>query len=255
MWFLVRLQVGLRFVWGNDIIHLQDNGDGQQAERAVEKIRILLADDHAVVREGTRELLDRQADMEVVAEAGDGKEAVQLAVRERPDVVVMDFAMPELNGIEATRQIKAIVPSIAMLVLTAYDSEQYIFGFLEAGAAGYLLKDVHVDELVKAIRAVYAGESVLHPAVARKVIDRFVPPPGQQGESKTPDQLTERELDVLRLAAKGMSNREIASDLSISVRTVQTHLNNIFGKLEVGSRTEAVIHGLRRGWLTLQDTL
>jgi DNA-binding NarL/FixJ family response regulator len=221
----------------------------------VEKIRILLADDHAVVREGTKELLDRQPDMEVVAEAGDGKEAVQLAVRHRPDVVVMDFAMPELNGIEATRQIKAIAPSIAMLVLTAYDSEQYIFGFLEAGAAGYLLKDVHVDELVKAIRAVHAGESVLHPAVARKVIDRFVPPSGQQGEGRSPDQLTDRELDVLRLAAKGMSNREIASELSISVRTVQTHLNNIFSKLQVGSRTEAVIHGLRRGWLTLQDTL
>jgi DNA-binding NarL/FixJ family response regulator len=219
------------------------------------KIRILLADDHAVVREGTKQLLDREADLEVVAEAGDGREAVQLAIKERPDVIVIDFAMPELNGIEATRQIKAIAPSIAMLVLTAYDSEQYIFGFLEAGAAGYLLKDVHVDELIKAIRAVHAGESVLHPTVARKVINRFVPVTGHRSEGKALDQLTERELEVLKLAAKGMSNREIATALSISVRTVQTHLANIFGKLQVGSRTEAVLHGLRKGWLTLQDTL
>jgi NarL family two-component system response regulator LiaR len=221
----------------------------------VEKIRILLADDHAVVREGTRELLEREKDLEVVAEASDGREAVQMAIKERPDVVVMDFAMPQLNGIEATRQLKAIAPSIATLVLTAYDSEQYIFGFLEAGAAGYLLKDVHVDELVKAIRAVHAGESVLHPAVARKVIDRFVQPGEKVAEESVLDELTEREVQVLKLAAKGMSNREIALELGISVRTAQTHLNNIFNKMGVGSRTEAVIHALRKGWLTLEDTL
>ena len=143
------------------------------------KINILLADDHAVVREGTKELLEREADLAVIAEASDGREAVQLAIRERPDVVVMDFSMPQMNGIEATRQIKAIAPGIAVLVLTAYDSDQYIFGFLEAGAAGYLLKDVHIDEVIKAIRAVHAGESVLHPAVARRVIDRFVLPGGK----------------------------------------------------------------------------
>ncbi len=219
------------------------------------KIRILLADDHAVVREGTKELLEREADLEVVAEASDGKEAVQLAIRERPDVVVMDFAMPQLNGIEATRQIKAIAPGIAVLVLTAYDSDQYIFGFLEAGAAGYLLKDMHVDEVIKAIRAVYAGESALHPTVARRVIDRFVRPMEKRMQQDALDQLTERELEVLKLAAKGMSNREIAQELGISVRTVQTHLNNVFGKVDVGSRTEAVIHALRKGWITLEDTL
>jgi NarL family two-component system response regulator LiaR len=221
----------------------------------LDKIRILLADDHAVVREGTKELLEREADLEVVAEASDGKEAVQLAIRQRPDVVVMDFAMPELNGIEATRQIKAIAPGIAVLVLTAYDSDQYIFGFLEAGAAGYLLKDVHVDELTKAIRAVYAGESVLHPTVARRVIDRFVLPSEKRSEGAALEELTERELEVLKLAARGMSNREIALELTISVRTVQTHLNNDFNKVGVGSRTEAVIYALRKGWLTLEDTL
>jgi len=221
----------------------------------VTKISILLADDHAVVREGTKELLEREADLEVVAEASDGREAVQLAIRERPDVVVMDFSMPHLNGIEATRQIKAIAPGVAVLVLTAYDSDQYIIGFLEAGAAGYLLKDVHIDEVIKAIRAVHAGESVLHPAVARRVIDRFVLPPEKRSVPDAMDDLTEREMDVLKLAAKGMSNRGIAEELVISVRTVQTHLNNVFNKIGVGSRTEAVIHALRKGWITLEETL
>ena len=219
------------------------------------RIRILLADDHAVVREGTKELLEREVDLAVVAEACDGREAVQLAIKERPDVVVMDFAMPHLNGIEATRQIKAIAPAIAVLVLTAYDSDQYIFGFLEAGAAGYLLKDVHVNQVISAIRAVHAGESVLHPTVARKVINRFVLPTEKREEAHSPDEVTERELEVLRVAAKGKSNREIGRELGISVRTVQTHLTNIFAKIGVGSRTEAVIHALRRGWITLKDTL
>ncbi len=219
-------------------------------------IRVLLADDHAVVRQGTRELLDREKDVNVIAEASDGREAVQLAIRERPDVVVMDFAMPELNGIEATRQIKAVAPGIAVLVLTAYDSHQYIFAFLEAGAAGYLLKDVQVDELVQAIRAVHAGESILHPAIARKVVDRFAQPQEDLYTiHATLDALTERELEVIKLAAKGMSNREIAQELTISVRTVQTHLTNVFNKMGVGSRTEAVVHALRKGWITLEDTL
>jgi DNA-binding NarL/FixJ family response regulator len=221
----------------------------------VAKISVLLADDHAVVREGTKELLEREEDLEVVAEASDGRTAVQMAIRQRPDVVVMDFAMPELNGIEATRQIKAVAPGIAVLVLTAYDSDQYIIGFLEAGAAGYLLKDVHIDEVIKAIRAVHAGESVLHPAVARRVIDRFVLPADRRSTSDASDELTEREMDVLKLAAKGMSNREIAAELVISVRTVQSHLNSVFNKIGVGSRTEAVIHALRKGWITLEDTL
>ncbi|MBS3783540.1 MAG: response regulator transcription factor [Anaerolineae bacterium] len=221
-----------------------------------ESIRVLLADDHAVVRQGTRELLEREEGINVVAEASDGKKAVQKAIKERPDVVVMDFAMPELNGIEATRQIKAVAPGIAILVLTAYDSDQYIFAFLEAGAAGYLLKDVQVDELVDAIRAVHAGESILHPAIARKVINRFAQPEQQPHVVRAPlDQLTERELQVLKMAAKGMSNREISQELTISVRTVQTHLTNIFNKMGVGSRTEAVVHALRKNWITLEDTL
>ncbi|HID90231.1 MAG TPA: response regulator transcription factor [Anaerolineae bacterium] len=218
------------------------------------KIRVMLVEDHVLVREGTRELLDREEDLEVVAEAGDGEEAVRLAALHRPDVVVIDMAMPRLNGIEATRRIKTDSPGTAVLVLTAYDDEQYIFAFLEAGAAGYLLKDVSTQDLIRAIRAVHSGESVLHPTVARKVVDYFFrkargTPPGEAAEA-----LTSREMEVLRLAAKGMTNREIADRLHISVRTVQVHLSNIFGKLGVGSRTEAVLYALRKGWLTLEDT-
>lgn len=217
-------------------------------------IKILLADDHAFVRQGTRELLEQQDDLEVVSEAENGREVVQLALREHPDVVIMDFAMPELNGIEATRQIKAVAPSITILVLTAYDSEQYVFAFLEAGAAGYLLKDVSVDELVKAIRAVHGGESILHPAIARKVINHFSKSDQKQVTGNLLEQLTDREVEVLRLAAKGMSNRDISSELCISVRTVQTHLSNVFNKLGVGSRTEAVVLGLRKGLFSLDET-
>jgi len=220
----------------------------------VSTIKILLAEDHALVRQGTRELLEREPDLEVVAEAGDGEEAVQMAARQQPDVAIMDIAMPHLNGIEATRRIKAAQPAIAVLVLTAYENDQYVFALLEAGAAGYLLKDVHADELVRAVRAVHAGESVLHPVIARKVINRFAPAGGGRAEESALEPLTEREMQVLKLAARGMTNQEIAHELALSVRTVQTHLSNIFGKMQVGSRPEAVLQGLKKGWLTLQDT-
>ena len=219
------------------------------------KIRILLADDHVMVRQGTRELLEREEDMEVVAEASDGEEAVQLVCNMRPDVVIMDVAMPGLNGIDATRQVKALHPTTAVLVLTAYDDDQYVFALLEAGAAGYLLKEVPVEEVIKAIRAVHAGESVLHPVVARKVLDGFTRHATERTGEDTVRQLTEREIEVLRLAAQGMTNREIARQLAISVRTVQVHLSNSFSKMGVGSRTEAVLQALREGWFTLEDTV
>ena len=221
----------------------------------MQTIRILLADDHDLVREGTRELLAREKDLQVIAEAGDGEEAVRLTVEHQPDVALVDIAMPKLNGIEATQQIKSLSPSTAVLVLTAYDDDQYIFALLEAGAAGYLLKNVRRRDLVEAVRSVHAGESVLHPVIARKVIDRFSRPASQQPEPADVEQLSERELEVLKLAAKGMSNKEIAEQLYLSTRTVQTHLSTIFQKMEVGSRTEAVVQALRKGWLMLDDTL
>lgn len=217
----------------------------------MKKVRVLLAEDHLVVRESICQLLERESDLAVVGQAGDGKEAVELTRRLRPDVVVMDIAMPELSGIEATKLIKTNNPSTAVLILTAYDYDQYIFPLLEAGACGYLLKEVSGRELVEAIRAVHKGESVLHPVVARKVVERF----RQLGkaEGRVSDLLTEREIAILKAAAKGISNKEIAEELCLSVRTVEAHLGTIFNKLGVGCRTEAVIHALKNGWLLLED--
>ena len=219
----------------------------------MEKIKILIADDHAVVREGTRQILEREPDLKVVAEAGDGEEAVRLASSSKPDVAIIDIAMPKVDGIEATRQIKALYPTIAVLILTAYDDDQFVFSFLEAGAAGYLLKSVRSRELIDAVRAVYAGESVLHPAIARKVLNRFVPAPGKPRRQEPSDVLSKRETEVLRLASRGLSNQDIANELCLSLRTVQAHLGHIFNKLQVSSRTEAVVRALKEGWITLED--
>jgi len=219
------------------------------------KIRILLADDHALVREGTRELLEREKDLQVVGEAEDGEKAVRLAVAEHPDVALIDIAMPKLNGIEATRRIKKLCPDTAVLILSAYDDDQYVFALLEAGAAGYLLKNVRRRDLVAAVRSVHMGESVLHPVIARKVVDHFSAPSDEVPKELPDRTLTDRELEVLILAARGMSNRDIADQLVLSARTIQAHLSAIFAKMEVGSRTEAVVQALQKGWIKLEDTL
>lgn len=218
----------------------------------MEKIRVLLAEDHVVVRESIKQLLSREPDLEVVGEAGDGEQAVQMVNRLNPDVLVLDVAMPKVNGIEATKRIKQSKPSTAILILTAYDYDQYIFALLEAGAAGYLLKDVSGQELISAIKSVHRGDSVLHPTVAKKVMQRFRAP-ARGSEGRGADLLTEREMEVLKLAANGKSNKEIAEDLVLSVRTVEAHLGNIFNKLGVGSRTEAIIHALKKGWVELEQ--
>jgi len=219
----------------------------------LDKIRVIIAEDHAVVREGTRQLLEREDDIEVAGEAPNGAEAVALVERVNPDVAIMDISMPVMGGIEATKRIKEARPGTAVLILTAYDDDQYVFALLGAGAAGYLLKDVPSAEVVRAVRAVHAGEPVLHPAIARKLLARFA----SEGQVEQPREggapLTERERDILRLAACGMSNARIADHLAVSARTVQAHLTHIFDKLGVGSRTEAVIVGLRRGVLRLED--
>ncbi len=217
------------------------------------KISILIADDHALVREGTRERLEREEDFEVVGEAADGEEAVRLVSQLKPRVAVVDIAMPNLNGIEAAKQIKKNHPGTAVLVLSAYDDDEYIYAVLEAGADGYLLKNVRGHQLVDAIREVCAGEVVLDPRVARKVVQWFSSLSHGQRPEGAAECLSERELEVLKLAGKGMSNKEIAVELALGVRTVQSHLSHIFDKLGVSSRTEAVLRALKEGWLSLEQ--
>ncbi len=216
------------------------------------KITILLADDHVVTRQGLRLLLENERDFAVVGEAGDGQEAVRLVNKLKPDVVVMDIAMPKLNGIEATKQIRQVCPSTVVLILSAYGDDEYIFGLLKAGAAGYLLKQNSGEELTNAIRAVKKGEPVLDTTVARRVINYFQSP-GKTQAVKSNSELSKREADILKLAAKGMNNQNIADALHLSKRTIEGHLRTVFNKLGVSSRTEAVLYGLRRGWFTLED--
>ena len=217
------------------------------------KTRILLADDHAVLREGMRELLEREKDFQVVGEAGDGEEAVRLGGELKPDVVIMDIVMPKLSGIEATKLIKQASPATAIFVLTAYSDIRYILGLLEAGACGYLLKSARGSEIVGAIRAVRAGESVLDPMVTHKLLQRIVGLERGTAEGQASGLLTPREIEILRLAAKGMSNKDIANELFLSLRTVKAHLTNIFNKMGCGCRTEAIIKGLTDGYITLDE--
>jgi DNA-binding NarL/FixJ family response regulator len=214
-------------------------------------IRVVLADDHAVVRQGIRQFLEEAGDIQVVAEAGDGAEAIQLVETHRPDVAVLDIRMPKLSGVEATRRIKERFPQVRVLVLTAYDDDPYVFSLLQAGASGYVLKTASSDELVRAVRVVHEGGSALSPEIAAKVVRQAVS--GRpEGAADQVELLTARELDVLRLAAQGLTNRAIGRELGISHRTVQGYLANVYGKLEVNSRTEAVTQALRRGWIVIE---
>lgn len=217
------------------------------------KIRIMLADDHPLLRQALKSALEKHSDFEVIAEASDGEEAVKLATELVPDVVIMDISMPNLNGLEATKQIKASCPSVAILVLTVHSDSEHILNILQAGAGGYLTKSVYGDEVIHAVRALVSGETVLSPAVSRQVLkyasQHITKPPNLDAG----DKITTRELEILRLAAKGISNRDIALRLGISLRTVKGYIADLFLKLNVASRTEAVVVGLRKGILTLTD--
>jgi NarL family two-component system response regulator LiaR len=219
----------------------------------IKMIKVILAEDHIIIRQGIKRLLEEEATIEVVGEAGDGEEAVKLVEEKQPNLVIMDIAMPKLNGIEATKKIKSIRPVTAVLILTAYDDDEYIFGLLEAGAAGYLLKTVSGDDLIRAVHSVFKGELVLDPVVVRKVIDRVRTHVKTREQVKVEEYLSEREMDVLRLAATGLGNKAIAEQLSLSRRTVEGILRTIFTKLGVGSRVEAILYGLKMGWFRLEE--
>jgi NarL family two-component system response regulator LiaR len=217
------------------------------------KTRILVADDHAMLREGMRNLLSREKDFELVGEAANGEEAVRLSKELKPDIVIMDIVMPKLNGVEATKQIKEVSPATALLILTAYSDIRYIIGLLEAGACGYLLKNSPGKDVVKAIRAVRSGESVLDPEVTRKLVQRLASLSRGPDERESGSQLTARELEILKWAAHGLSNKEMSEKLFISLRTVKAHMTNIFNKLGCSSRTDAIIKGLKQGYIDLDD--
>jgi DNA-binding NarL/FixJ family response regulator len=217
------------------------------------KTRILIADDHAMLREGMRELLEQEKDFELVGEAADGEEAVKLAGETKPDIVIMDIVMPKLNGVEATKQIKQVSPATAILILTAYSDIRYIIGLLEVGACGYLLKNSPGKDVVKAIREIRAGESVLDPEVTRKLVQRLASLSRTQDEREVTGQLTSRETEILKWASRGLSNKEMSEKLFISLRTVKAHMTNIFNKLGCSSRTDAIIKGLKQGYISLDD--
>lgn len=213
----------------------------------IKKITVLLVDDHRILREGIRSLLEKEPDIEVVAEASEGGEAVAKAQQLSPDLVLMDITMPGMNGLEATRQIKALKPGVKVLILTMHESNQYISQFLRSGASGYVLKDTAAQELVGAIRAVNQGDAFLYPSIARMLLEEYLQKVQNGEESGSYDGLTDREREVLRMVAEGKTNKEIADDLSLSVRTVQAHRANLMGKLHMHDRTELVRYAIRKG--------
>ena len=214
---------------------------------------VILADDHPVVRQALKHELEKEADFEVIAEAADGEEAVELTGELTPEVVVIDIGMPKLNGIQATRQIKNICPETIVLVITVYDDIEHALAILESGADGYLTKNVLVEDIIQGIRSLIAGEAVLSPHVFQQILKYALRQNIKPLALDNGIKLTMRELEILKLVATGSSNKQIAKDLNIGIRTVKSHLVDIFGKLKVFSRTEAVITGLRAGFIRLDD--
>ena len=217
-------------------------------------IRVLVSDDHAIVREGLRALIEGKRDLQLAGEAVDGEDAVQKARQLKPDVILMDLKMPRKGGIEAIREIRAEDPEARILVLTSYAEDEQVFAAIQGGALGYLLKDSSPQELIEAIRCVHRGEASLHPSVARKLILGFNRPPApSNGSSADDNDLTEREMEVLRLVAHGLSNADIANQLCVGEGTVRFHVSNILSKLQLENRTQAVLYALRHGLVRLEE--
>lgn len=214
-------------------------------------IRIVVADDQAIVRGGIRALLATEADLEVVGEAGDGEEAVRLIERLRPDVALMDLMMPGVDGLEATRRLAGQDLPTRIVVLTSFATDEHVFPAIKAGALGYLLKDSDPEDLVRAIHQVHRGEPSLHPEIARKVLLELNRPPERE-RPRTVDPLTAREMDVLKLVAQGLSNQEIAKYLVLGETTVRTHVSSILSKLQLASRTQAALYALREGYASIE---
>jgi two-component system, NarL family, response regulator LiaR len=227
----------------------QDATTGQERD-TVRPIRVLVVDDHVIVRSGIRALLATEGEIEVVGEARDGQEALEQIRVLQPDVVLLDLLMPRMDGIEVTRRVAIESPSTHILVLTSFAADDKVFPAIKAGALGYLLKDTGPQELVGAIRQVYRGESWLSPAIARRLLQELV---GPSDRTLTPDPLTERELGVLKVVAQGKSNQEIAEALVISEATVRTHVSSILSKLHLASRTQAALYALREGLASLDN--
>jgi NarL family two-component system response regulator LiaR len=211
-------------------------------------IRIFIADDHPIVRRGIRDLLDTEPDLQVIGEATNGRDAVSEVEKLQPDIVLMDLVMPVMDGIEAIRQIHERLPEVRTLVLTSFATDDKVFPAIKAGALGYLIKDTAPEDLVRAIRQVHRGEVTLHPTIAQKLLKEISSPAEQP---PTPEPLTEREAEVLKLIARGLNNQEIAEELVISVATVYTHVSNTLAKLHLASRTQAALYALRKGYASL----
>ena len=217
------------------------------------RTKIVLADDHPLLRKALKDLLEKENDFEIIGEAGDGEEAVRLATQIMPDVVIMDISMPNLDGLQATQQIKARYPNIAVLVLTVHTDDECILEILQAGAAGYLLKSAFGAEVAQAVRAVITGDMVLSPSIGQRLLKQAARFPTQPVMLEAGEKLSARELEVLKLTSRGLNNKDIALAMGIKLRTVKGHLADIFSKLRVASRTEAVIAGLRAGFLSMED--
>jgi two-component system, NarL family, response regulator NreC len=213
----------------------------------MKKVRILLADDHTVMRAGLRALLERQPNLEVVGEAGDGRQTVELASSHVPDVVVMDIAMPNLNGVEATRRMVSKQPTISVVILSMYSDESYVMRALEAGARAYLLKDSAVADLIRAIEAVSQGKSFFSPKISRILAEEYIRALRQKGVADSYELLTPREREILQLLAEGKTNKDVATSLNISVYTAETHRGNILQKLNLHSTAELVLYAVRKG--------